>query len=215
MSHGLSFYERLMLGMRGVATFGDLGPCHSFGVSKFVDQKYSESELEPGFPNPWHLGTFADVPQPEIAIQGEVELCMLMFSMVLSVKPRLVFESGTNFGAMARALGFGCWVNGFGRVVTADVDHEMVEYARKLCNKLPVEVRHGPALDQPELREADLVFIDSSYESRTLERKSVKSGSIFVYHDSCAEPWIRPELDRERFVVHVDGPRGFSIGRRS
>ena len=116
---------------------------------------------------------------------------------------------------MARALGAGCWVNGFGRVVTSDVDQKLVDYARNLCFPFPVEVRCCPSMDLPELRQADLVFVDSSYESRSQEIKDVKRGAVYVYHDSYAEPWVRPEMEAEKYKVHLDTPRGFSIVRKA
>jgi predicted O-methyltransferase YrrM len=169
-----------------------------------------------GAENPWHVGTMdsATYPIPHELIQGELEMLAHMFTMVVQLKPKLVVETGTNVGLMARALGSGCWVNQIGRVITSDIDQRMVDYAKRICTGFPVEVRCCPSLDMPELREADLVFIDSSYESRSQEIHCVKSGAVYVYHDSYAEPWIRAEMEHEQFKVHLDSPRGFSIVRK-
>lgn len=210
------FLKRLTIGFSQAVAVHQLAPCLPFGMSHFVDDLYKDVPKTADFPNPWHVGTFdsSTYPVPHELIQGELEILAFMFSLVVQLKPRLVVETGTNIGLMARALGCGCWVNGFGKVVTSDTSQDMVDYAKKVCDGWPVEIRCCPALDLPELSEADLVFIDSSYESRSVEHHRVKSGAVYVYHDACAEPWVRPELDYEPFKVHFDGPRGFSIVRK-
>lgn len=205
-----NFINRLHIGHVQATSVLDIAPCGTFGNSIDIDERFKDLNLE--FPNPWHLGTVA--PHVEL-IQSELELLSFMFSFVVQLKPRLVVETGTNIGLMARALGAGCWTNGFGQVVTAETDEKLHEFAKNLCKGFPVDLRLCPALELPELKTADLVFIDSSYESRSLEHKLIKSGAVYVYHDSYAEPWVRPELDYELFKVHLDSPRGLSIVRKA
>lgn len=204
-----------MLGHCAAVSVDALEHCLPFGQSHFVDKLYSDCPKTEGFPNPWHVGTLSrEYPNPGELIQAEVEMLSFLFSTVVELKPKLVVETGTNIGLGTRALASGCWVNGFGRVVSSDVNGRMVEFAKNVCRGFPAEIRQCPSLELPELREADLVFIDSSYESRTEEARLVKPGAVYIYHDSGAEPWIRPELAGEQYKVHVDGPRGFSIVRK-
>ena len=212
----LDFLQRLNIGFSQATGVMQLAPCLTFGNSHPINERYAGVPSTEDFPNPWHVGTMdsATYPVPHELIQGELEMLAHMFTMVVQLKPKLVVETGTNVGLMARALGSGCWVNGFGRVVTSDTDQRMVDYAKKVCAGFPVEIRCCPSLELPELREADLVFVDSSYESRSQEIHLVKPGAVYVYHDSYAEPWVRPEMDGEPFKVHLDSPRGFSIVRK-
>lgn len=212
----LDFLRRLTIGFSHATGVLQLAPCQTFGNSHPINERYADCPRTDDFPNPWHIGTMdsASYPVPHELIQGELELLAHMFTMVVVLKPKLVVETGTNVGLMARALGAGCWVNGFGRVVTSDIDPNMCKYAQSICQGLPVEIRCCPSMDLPELREADLVFVDSSYESRSEEIKVVKSGAVYVYHDSYAEPWIRPQMKDEEYRVHLDTPRGFSIVRK-
>lgn len=212
----LDFLQRLSIGFSQAIGVLQLAPCHTFGNSHYLNQVYEGEPKTEEFPNPWHIGTMNGdaYPVPNELIQAELEMLVFMFSTVVHLKPRLVVETGTNVGLMARALGSGCWVNGFGRVVTSDVDQKMVDYASNLCAGFPVEVRCCPSLELPELGEADLVFIDSSYESRSQEIHRVRPGAVYVYHDSCAEPWIKQEMSDEVYKVHLDTPRGFSIVRK-
>lgn len=210
------FLERLRSGFERATDVKAIAPCRAFAASIGIDATYADVPKSAGAPNPWHVGTLGaeGYPRPHELIQAELELLAHMFTMVVQLKPKLVVETGTNVGLMARALGAGCFANGFGRVVTSDVDAQMVEYAKRVCEGLPVEVRCCPSLELPELGEADLVFVDSSYASRSQEIHRVKSGAVYVYHDSLSEPWVRPEMEHEKFKVHLDSPRGFSIVRK-
>lgn len=212
------YLRRLPVGFSIAIGVHQVAPCFSFSDSVEIDNAYLTCPKTEGFPNPWHIGTLdsSEYPDPHELLQGELELLVMMFSMVVELKPHLVFESGTNVGLMARALAAGCWVNGFGRVVTCDTDLRMVEYARKVCEGLPVEILHEPALSVGELAEADLLFIDSSEDSRVQEISLIKPGAVYVMHDTHAEQWMRDVVDdSEEYRVHIPGPRGFSIARKA
>lgn len=212
----LDFLRRLQIGFATATNVTQLEPCGTFGNSGPIDALYADVPKTDGFPNPWHIGTLyrERYPEPNELIQGELELLVFLFGLVVQLKPKLIFESGTNLGITTRALAAGCYANGFGSVVTAEIDPRYIEFAQRVCTGLPVKVHQCPALECSSLREADLVFIDSSYESRSQEHRLIKSGAVYVYHDSYAEPWVRPELAYEPFVVHMDTPRGFSIARK-
>lgn len=212
----LEYARRMLVGYSIAVGVNQIAPCYCFQDSGDIDAKYASCPTSDGCPNPWHIGLLdpAKYPDQGHLIQGELELLAHMYTMVLELKPRLVFESGTNIGLMARALGAGCWTNGFGKVVTCDIDPRMVHYARELCQGLPVEVVDGPALNMKELSTADLVFIDSSNESRITEVTMLKKGATFVMHDTYAEQWMRVYAENATTsIVHMDGPRGFTIGR--
>ncbi len=213
----LDFLRRLSIGFSQATAVHQLVPCETFGNSHLLNKVYADVPKTDGFPNPWHIGILNDIknPNPDELIQGELELLALLFSLVVALKPRLVVETGTNLGLSARALGAGCWTNGFGRVVTSDIDQDMVAIAMDVCSGFPVEVRCCPSLELPELLDADLVFVDSSYESRSKEIGLVKSGATYVYHDTLGELWIRRQMKDEEYRVHLDTPRGFSIVRKA
>jgi hypothetical protein len=210
-----SFISRYLQASKRLLNFDDVGPCHTFGLSHPINDQYVDcaGNFE-GSVNPWHTGLLKGMPKPEEIISSELELLVLMFGLVLNLKPKIVVETGCNTGFMTRALGLGCWTNGFGQVYSSDVDNNMVDFATEICTGLPVTIYRKPALHMDELFSADLVFIDSSYESRSKEIFRVKPGATYVYHDSAAEHWIKPELQFEQFKVHLDSPRGFSIVRK-
>lgn len=212
----LDFLRRLQIGFATATDVTQLEPCGSFGESHPIDQRYADVPKTEGFPNPWHIGTInrQHYPDPNELIQGELELLVFLFGLVVQLKPKLIFESGTNVGLTTRAMAAGVWVNGFGTVESAEVDRRYVEFARRVCTGLPAVIHQSPALDCSALQEADLVFIDSSYESRSQEHNLIKSGAVYVMHDSYAEPFIKPWIEHESFKVHIETPRGFSIVRK-
>lgn len=211
------FLRRLRIGFNIATSVLETAPCLTFGASHPINDLYADKPKADGYPNPWHIGTMGSrtYPKPHELIQGELELLVFMFGLVVQLKPKVIFESGTNVGLTTRALAAGCFANGFGTVVSCETDPEMVAYAKTVVGDLPAQILNIPALDCDVLGIADLVFIDSSYESRSKEHKLVKSGAVYVYHDSYAEPWVRPEMDYEQFKVHLDTPRGFSIVRKA
>jgi predicted O-methyltransferase YrrM len=158
----------------------------------------------------WSVPLINAVPRPNGPTQSEIEILLLMWALVLMLKPLLVIETGTDTGAMARALGCAVQANGAGEVITAEVNAELIDHARALCAGLPVQVHHGPALDLP-IERADLLFIDSSYESRRQELARVKPGAVAVLHDICHEPSIGLEALKYPQRIRVFNPRGFAI----
>ncbi len=151
------------------------------------------------------------VVNPRGPIQSEIEMLVLMWALVVMLKPQLVLETGTDSGVMARALGQACQANGFGRVVSAETNGDLVESARKLCAGLPVSIHHGPALDLP-IRRADLLYLDSSYESRLEELARVRRGAVAVVHDTAREvDFGQQARDMCRRHIQVVTPRGFTI----
>lgn len=138
-------------------------------------------------------------------------MLVLMWALVLMLKPQLVIETGSDSGVMTRALGCAVQANGFGCVLSAEVNPELAVRAAALCLGLPVEVRNVPALELP-IEEADLLFIDSSYESRKQElARIVKPGAIAVLHDTVREPSMRAEAEKYRRTIHIVNPRGCAI----
>lgn len=116
---------------------------------------------------------------------AELEMQEFLFGLVRYLKPKLIFESGSCRGHTARILGLACRANGRGRVVSAEAEQSLFNTARANCRGVPeVEVRHAKAMDCLEVEEADLVFSDSSYESRVEEWKACKRGCVYVVHDT-------------------------------
>jgi predicted O-methyltransferase YrrM len=119
---------------------------------------------------------------------SEYEMHDFLYGLVRLMKPELVVETGCYHGLMTRRLGEAVSANGHGKVISCDVEPEQVSQAISRCEGLPVEVRLSKAEDLPELHDADLIFSDSSEQSRFLEYHRAKPGCVFLMHDTDNTP---------------------------
>ena len=149
----------------------------------------------------------------------ELEVRELLAALVRTLKPTLVVETGCYLGRATKAMGLALSKNGMGSLVSCDTDPEMVARAFHTCEELPVEVRLCRGIDLPELREADLVFLDSDYAWRRAEFVLVKPGAIVIIHDTRIsydaavpphEGWVR-----EQGGIMFDTYRGLGIMRKA
>jgi len=145
------------------------------------------------------------------ALAAEWEVCDLLYGFIRVLKPSLVFESGTGIGHTTKALILGCVANLKGRVVSCETDRDKVEQAQKFLGEFPnVEILNIPAATSYDLKQADFIFSDSSYESRVEEWDVVKPGALFVVHDICASPALARFVNEHRGLSLAKG-RGVGI----
>jgi predicted O-methyltransferase YrrM len=125
-------------------------------------------------------------PETIRATAIEVGVAELLDGLVCALEPELVVETGSFLGFGTYALGWALERNCHGRLVSCDVVEEYVIRSRQHCSGLgaPIEVRLARGIDLPELREADLVFVDSAYADRKEEVLATKPGAIVVVHDT-------------------------------
>lgn len=145
---------------------------------------------------------------------SEREVRDFLTALVRVLKPELVVETGCHRGLGTFALVVGLEVNRRGRLVTCDVVPELVEATRSYVGP-GVDVRCCAGVDLPELREADLVFLDSDYRNRRAEFDLVKPGAFVVVHDTriSYDPEVAPHEGwvREAGGILFPTHRGFGV----
>ena len=127
----------------------------------------------------------------------EHESMDLLYSLVRLVKPESTIETGTQNGYSAVALGLAARHNGFGKVLSVEIDPECTRQARSLSLKLGlqdhVEFVVGDSIEVVESgalsgRRFDVAFFDSSTPSRPKEFWSLYNkgllGNFIVFHDT-------------------------------
>lgn len=140
----------------------------------------------------------------------EVEMCDLLYGLVRFLKPALIVETGSHMGHGTMALALAVRDNGLGRIVSCEIDKNFLEKSEQRMRGCElVEFSHTHSRDLPEMKTADFVFSDSSYESRVLEYSLVKPGCFFVVHDT-SEPPIA-ELVRSNGGTLLGRGRGCGI----
>lgn len=157
-------------------------------------------------------GTLYRIPEDgKTFMSTEVEMQEFLYGLVRYLKPELVFESGACHGYGAMALGLACQFNGFGNVVSYETDAGLVKIAKETCSHLPcVEIRQGDSTLAPELRQADFIFSDSTYEARIQEFALAKQGAVYVVHDTRLYPDLG-QFVRDQGGTAFDRGRGFGV----
>ena len=140
---------------------------------------------------------------------SEVEMGDFLYGLVRMLKPALVVETGTYLGHSTRLLVEACFDNGFGKVVSCDVED------RNVFNAIPshCELRICSSLDLPELGTADLVYSDSEQNLRMKEYELVKPGCVFVVHDTARSYTGNPDQSWLGKWVRANGGITFDAGR--
>ena len=166
-------------------------------------------------PNPqwWHT---VDVEATEFEVTEAVA------GLVRALQPEYVVETGTASAQTAIAIGKALRANGHGRLVTLEVDSDLVRHGRALTRGLPVEVRHQPSLEFTPEHPVDFAWLDSLTHLRHLEYRRyyphMHARTIVGFHDTAAHHPTRAyidELESEGVVKAIDlpSPRGFTLGQ--
>lgn len=177
------------------------------------------SHLDAGL---WSVPEYSDSFKPSTeGINVEVEVIEFLVGLVRLLKPRIVVETGCYCGITSLALAEACQDNEIGHVFTSDIDPLAVAETKRIASleggmEFWLTVREGPALEQLPIAEADLLFSDSSYESRLEEIKLLKPGAVGVLHDTGMEDHL-DEAVRSLYPgsVFIATPRGLTIFQKS
>ena len=151
---------------------------------------------------------------------SELEVRGLLRTLVLVTRPALVVETGCYLGRGTIAIADALREARRGRLVSCDTEPSYVQGVNQHLERhqLPGEVRTCRGVDLPELREADLVFLDSDYRWRRAEFDLVKPGALVLVHDTRIsydsevpphEGWVR-DAGGILFNTH----RGFGLVRK-
>ncbi len=141
----------------------------------------------------------------------EIELMVLIYGLVLCLRPDLIIETGCHLGVTTRVLGQAVQVNGRGRVIACDIVEGYVTQAQQRCTGLPVETRVCKGEELPELGQADVALIDSSYEGRVEEIRRLKSGAIALLHDTRIINEMRIQLESFPRCLNLPTARGLAL----
>lgn len=130
-------------------------------------------------PERWHA---VDAHSTELEVSG------LAAAFVRALQPDYVVETGTCVGVTARMIGEALQANGHGRLVTLETDPRRVAVSLRMCEGLPVEVRHLSSLDFEPEEPIGFAWLDSLVHLRVLEfdryRPWLPAGAIVGVHDT-------------------------------
>ncbi len=174
-----------------------------------------------------------ECPHPERwrmydSMTAEVEVLDFLYSLVRTLKPALIVETGTFTAASTVRMAEALRDNGFGRIVTVEFDEKVYAAAKQRIENSGagawVEARNGSSLETRVEGTIDLLFCDSALEIREQEVRRFlpqmnPNGLILMHDASSAYKDVRVaafRLEQEGLVsmVLVPTPRGLVIAQK-
>jgi predicted O-methyltransferase YrrM len=184
-----------------------------------MQQEYSRATPECPHPERWRMYD---------AMAAEVEVLDFLKTLVTTIKPELVVETGTFLGSSTLRIAEGLKENGFGRVISCEADPKVFEEARKkiVASGLAewIELRNESSLEMKVEGRIDLLYCDSDLPMREQEvrrflPKMNPDGLILMHDASSALKTVREgarNLEREGLlsVVFLPTPRGLVVAQK-
>jgi predicted O-methyltransferase YrrM len=184
-----------------------------------LQQEYSRPTPECPHPERWRMYD---------AMAAEAEVLDFLKTLVTTIKPELVVETGTFLGSSTLRIAEGLRENGFGRVITCESDPKVFEEAKKrfLASGLAewIVLRNESSMEMEIEGRIDLLYCDSDLLLREQEVRrflpQVNPHGLILMHDaSSALKTVREgasNLDREGLlsVLFLPTPRGLVVAQK-
>jgi predicted O-methyltransferase YrrM len=159
---------------------------------------------------------------------AEVEVLEFLRTLMTTVKPVLVLETGTFLGISTLSMAEGLRANGFGKIVTCDPDPEVFARAQERIDASGlrewIDHRCTPSLEIDVPGTIDVLFCDSLPELREPEVRrflpQVNPNGLILMHDASShmrtvrDAALRLEKEGLISVVLLPTPRGLVIAQR-
>jgi predicted O-methyltransferase YrrM len=174
-----------------------------------------------------------ECPHPELwkmtdPQTSELEVLEFLESVVRTVKPHLIVETGTFIGHSAIRMAAAMRSNGFGRVITIEYDTAIYAKARENVDRSGlgdwIECRNESSLETRVKGTIDILFSDSHIKLREQEVRrflpQIDPRGLILIHDSSShfqvvrEAALRLEHEGLISVVLLSTPRGLVVAQR-
>ena len=174
-----------------------------------------------------------ECPHPELwkmmdSQTSEVEVLDFLKSLVTTIKPRLIVETGTFLGYGTIKMAEGLKENGFGRIITIEYDPEIYARAKQRIEASGladwIEVRNQSSLDTQIDGTIDFLYSDSLLKIREQEIRKflpqLDGRSLIAIHDASShfavvrEGALRLEQEGLISVILLPTPRGLVLAQK-
>jgi predicted O-methyltransferase YrrM len=174
-----------------------------------------------------------ECPHPERwrmydAMTAEVEVLEFLKTLVTTLKPNLVVETGTFMGVSTLWIAEGLKQNGFGRVITCEFDPKTHAAAKRRFDESGlsewIDCRLGSSLEMKIEGTIDILFSDSDLALREQEVRrflpQVNPNGVILMHDASShlkvvrEAALRLEQESLISVLLLPTPRGLVIAQK-
>lgn len=180
----------------------------------------------------WHRAT-PECPHPERwsmfdSMTAEVEVLEFLRTLVTTVKPELVVETGTFSGISTLWIAEGLKANGCGRVITCEFDPKVYENAKARIGASGlaewIELRNESSLQMKVEGTIDLLYSDSDMPIREQEIRrflpQINPFGVIVMHDASShlkivrEAALKLAAEGLISVVLLPTPRGLVVAQK-
>jgi predicted O-methyltransferase YrrM len=192
-----------------------------------LQHERSAGALQPEY----HRAT-PECPNPERwsmidSMTAEVEVLEFIATLVTTIKPRLVVETGSFLGVSTEWIARGLERNGFGKVISCEYDPVVYEKAKARIEASPlspwIELRNESSLEMKIEGTIDLFFSDSDMPIRETEVKrflpQINPHGIILMHDASShlkvvrDAALKMEAEGLISIILLPTPRGLVIAQ--
>ena len=168
-----------------------------------------------------------ECPQPQQwsmidSMTAELEVLEFLATLVTTIKPRLVVETGSFLGVSTEWIARGLERNGFGKVISCEFDPVVYTRAKERLEasslKSLIELRNQSSLEMNVGGTIDLFFSDSDMAIREQEVKrflpQINPNGIILMHDASSHHKVVRDAARSMenegllSVIFLPTPRG-------
>jgi prolipoprotein diacylglyceryl transferase len=192
---------------------------HIAASGDVLQPEYHKATPECPHPERWHMYD---------SMSAEVEVLGFLKSLVTTMKPELVVETGTFSGLSTLRIAEGLKVNGFGRVITCEYDAKVFEAAEKRFAGSGVggwiDARNESSLDMKVSGRIDMLFCDSDAPLREQEVRKflpqMNPHGLILMHDASSsmktvrEAALKLESEGLVSVLLLSTPRGLVVAQK-
>ena len=191
-----------------------------------------QHERAAGMLSPEYHRATTECPEPQRwsmvdSMTAEVEVLEFLATLVTTIKPRLVVETGSFLGVSTEWIARGLERNGDGRVISCEYDPVVFANAKQKIESSPlqrwIELRNESSLEMKVEGAIDLLFSDSDMPIREQEVKrflpQMNPNGIILMHDASSHLKVVREaalkMEREGLisVVLLPTPRGLAVAQ--
>ena len=181
--------------------------------------EYHRATPECPHPERWHMFD---------SMTAEAEVLEFLRTLVTTLKPSLIVETGSFLGVSTVWMAEGLRENGFGRIVSCEFDPVVFTKAQEkiAASGLAqwIDLRNGSSLEIEVPGQIDLLFSDSDLDIREQEVRrflpQISSNGLILMHDASShqrkvrEAALRLEAEGLISAVLLPTPRGLVIAQK-
>ena len=181
--------------------------------------EYHRATPECPHPERWHMYD---------SMTAEAEVLEFLRTLVTTVKPSLIVETGSFLGVSTVWMAEGLRANGFGRIVSCEFDSLVFSKAREKIDASGlaawIDLRNESSLEMKIDGPIDIFFSDSEQSIREAEVRrflpQIRPNGLILIHDASShqgtvrEAAFRLEAEGLVSVVLLPTPRGLVIAQK-